>query len=65
MNIQAIYGLTNVKPYKNSKIKDIPAKHSTLLYGVELEIESASPGWLVSGMDVTTDGSLRNNGGAS
>ena len=50
-------------PYKFSKVIPLHCADPALLYGVELEIENTAYGeWVVPGLVVTEDGSLRNGG---
>lgn len=51
-----------VTPYVNNKAVQQVVADTQLVYGMELEIENAQEGWRTVGMDVTTDGSLRNGG---
>lgn len=62
MSIRDIIGLTTPVVFTAKTPTGINATDKTLLYGVELEIERADPDWVVDGMTVTEDGSLRNNG---
>lgn len=64
-NIASIMGVNYPKvstAYKAAPDTSIHIPDPTLIYGVELEIEHCSGGMEVSGMTVTTDGSLRNDG---
>jgi hypothetical protein len=62
-SIRAIFGLKpHQSPYQASKATPIHVSDPTLLYGVELEIEYASPDWTVPGMSAVPDNSLRNSG---
>ncbi len=59
--IKDIFGLEQVLPQKNQP----PSKggpDNSLLYGLELEIEYASPEWEGHGFRATEDGSLRHDG---
>jgi hypothetical protein len=60
--IAEIYGLKPPGVFTTNKALPITNPDPTLLYGVELEIERCSEDMVVKGMNVTTDGSLRNNG---
>ncbi len=59
--IKDIFGLERVLPYP----KQMPSKSgpdNNLLYGLELEIEFATPEWEGNGFRATEDGSLRHDG---
>jgi hypothetical protein len=55
-------GFDPVAAWTSNKVTPHHNPVPSLLYGLELEIESANPEWVVPGMLVETDGSLRNNG---
>lgn len=60
--IKDVFGLDNVVPWTTSKAVPMQNPAPSLLYGLELEIESANTDWKTAGMTVKEDGSLRNNG---
>jgi hypothetical protein len=60
--IRDLLGLGAAEPHNYSKAVPLDCPDKTLLYGVELEIESARPDWTVAGFEVKADGSLRDNG---
>lgn len=62
MTIAQMHELRPVNAWTNSKVLPIDNPRPSLLYGVELEIESASNKWVVGGMEVKPDNSLRNGG---
>lgn len=49
-------------PYIYKDAPDVACADSEVLYGVELEIEHASPKWGMGGFQIKQDGSLRDNG---
>lgn len=60
--VSSVFGLRAPSAKNFSKATPVACPDPQLLYGVELEIESANPDWVVPGMQVKEDGSLRNNG---
>lgn len=62
--ILELFNLTPVKPRNYSKVIPVENPDTSLVYGVELEIENcvAYNEWGTVGITVENDGSLRNNG---
>jgi hypothetical protein len=66
VNMNTIRGLFGLAPhsnaYRDGKAQPITAADPQLLYGVELEIERANADWVIPGMTMTPDNSLRYGG---
>ena len=61
-NVGDHFGLEAPMEYTNTKTVPQISPEPDRLLGLELEIENADGEWSVLGMNVTDDGSLRNNG---
>lgn len=60
--IKELYGLDPVGAKNWAKATPQECPDTQLIHGIELEIENASADWVVAGMRVVRDESLRNNG---
>jgi hypothetical protein len=62
MLVSDAFGVAPPKTWTNGKATPLPNPDPSLIYGLELEIEEATPEWEISGIRAAEDGSLRNDG---